>query len=271
MVQDPFQPVGQPGHGNVGLHDRLRRVRARVIARKGREQAVAGDESQQMPARIQHREFVLGGVDHRLCHCVQRVPGRQRFKTGDHRVPRHQPPRHRPHGDILALGIGGHEDKDRDQHQHRVAGTEPQIAEQKGHDLPGRGRDPRRLHPVHHQAQRGAEHPPAIHGKGRDQVEQGQEQVDQRQPAQEIGRGAVQLRQVIHPGFRAQQRQHQPDHHVDRRSRQRHGDLVGGLFRHPLQPRQPADRQQRDVGRADAIATRGQRMAVFMRHHAGKR
>ena len=64
--------------------------------------------------------------------------------------------------------------------------------------------------------------------------------------------------------------QHDGDDDVHRRAGERHHDLLAGLFRHALQPRQAADRQERDVRRLDAVAPRRQRMAEFVRHHAGE-
>ena len=62
--------------------------------------------------------------------------------------------------------------------------------------------------------------------------------------------------------------QHQRDHEVDRRPRQRHEDFLARLLRHALQRRQTADRQQRDVRRADAVAARGKHMPELVQQHA---
>ena len=43
-----------------------------------------------------------------------------------------------------------------------------------------------------------------------------------------------------------------------------------GLLRNARQPRQAADRQERDVGRGDAVAARGERVAEFVQHDAGE-
>ena len=58
------------------------------------------------------------------------------------------------------------------------------------------------------------------------------------------------------------------DGEVDRRAGQRHGDLLARVARHRVEQRDAADRQQRDVPRADAVAAGRQRVAVFVQQHA---
>ena len=57
---------------------------------------------------------------------------------------------------------------------------------------------------------------------------------------------------------------------VHRRPGQRHHDLLAGLLRHALHGGDAADRQQRDVGRADAVAARGPDVPELVQHHAGE-
>ena len=60
------------------------------------------------------------------------------------------------------------------------------------------------------------------------------------------------------------------DDDVDGRPGEGDHDLLARLFRHALQPRQAADRQERDVGRADTVEPRRECVAVFVRDDAGE-
>ena len=68
-----------------------------------------------------------------------------------------------------------------------------------------------------------------------------------------------------------EQDEHRRDDHVHRRTGERHDDLLARIFRHALKAGEPANRKQRDVRRADAVAARGERVAELMRHDAGEK
>ena len=58
------------------------------------------------------------------------------------------------------------------------------------------------------------------------------------------------------------------DHHVHQRPGDRDDQFLRRLFRNALQPRHAADRQQRDVGRLDAVAPRREDVAELVQQHA---
>ena len=58
------------------------------------------------------------------------------------------------------------------------------------------------------------------------------------------------------------------DHQVHRRAGQGDDDLLARVPRNRFEQRQPADRQQGDAARPDAVPPRGQRMAVLVQQHA---
>ena len=64
--------------------------------------------------------------------------------------------------------------------------------------------------------------------------------------------------------------QHERDRHVHQRAGDGDDELLARLLRDALEPRQPADRQQRHVGRCDPVVAGGEDVAEFMRHHAGE-
>ena len=60
------------------------------------------------------------------------------------------------------------------------------------------------------------------------------------------------------------------DDHVDGRSGQSHPQFLQRFVRHPFQPRQTTNGQQRDVPCLDAVSRRHERVAEFVQHDARK-
>ena len=58
------------------------------------------------------------------------------------------------------------------------------------------------------------------------------------------------------------------DRDIHRRAGERDDQLLARLFRHPLEPRDAADRQQRDVRRIDAEGLRRDGVAELVQQHA---
>ncbi len=170
--------------------------------------------------------------------------------------------------DVAGLPAGGEEDEYGHQHQQRIA-HQSEKPEEHRQPLPDRGCDARGARIAHPDRQQGPQHAAAIHGKRRDQVEDEEHHVGGGDPA---GQGRLRLLELGHlrqvEAGSQHDDQHQRDDEVDGGTGQRHHDLLAGLFRHALQRGDAADRQQRDIGGADAVAAGGKHMAELVQHDA---
>ena len=113
------------------------------------------------------------------------------------------------------------------------------------------------------------QHPPAVHRKCRDHVEQSKKQIHRREAIDERDLGALDAGEIAHVEMRTgDENEAEGDRDIDQRSRDRDQEFLLRLFRNALQPSQPADRQQRHVRRRDAEGARGEDVTKFVRHHA---
>jgi hypothetical protein len=125
------------------------------------------------------------------------------------------------------------------------------------------------LYSMNHREQ-GAQHAAAVHGEGRDHVEDHHEDVPHHELLKEVPRFEEVVAGIELSVDAEAQIDRCGDDHIYQRTADRDDELLRGLARHAFQPRHAADGQQRDVRRADAVTTRGQDMPELMQHHAGE-
>src|SRR5260370_38589824 len=96
--------------------------------------------------------------------------------------------RHGANGHEMRLRGGGeiNEDDDEDEDQQRVA-EQAEKPEREGNPLTDRRRDLGRSYITKPRREQRAQHTPAIHREGGNQVEQGEEQIDLAKPIDEAG------------------------------------------------------------------------------------
>ena len=180
------------------------------------------------------------------------------------------PPRRLAHADVAGLAGRRQVDEDGDEDEEDVAAHQAEEAEGEGEPLADARRHLGRPPAAHAEGEQGAQHPAAVHREGRDQVEQHQPDVDRGEPRQEARRRLLDVGDGGEVEMGAERDQHRRDDDVDQRPGDGDDDLLGRVLRHARQARQPADGQQRDVRRGDAVAARGERMAEFVQHDAGE-
>jgi hypothetical protein len=118
---------------------------------------------------------------------------------------------------------------------------------------------------------RGPKDPAAIHRKGRDHVEDGQKQVDRREPCNEpLARIVDRAKGRKAVAGAEKKRQAGPDDDVHRGTGKGDCDLLRRGFGYLLEPRHTANRQERDVRGAHTEAARHEGMTELMGDHAGK-
>ena len=129
----------------------------------------------------------------------------------------------------------------------------------------------RRAGVTHRHGQQRAQHAPAVHREGRDEVEQHQRNVHRRELGEHLDAGPLQVLEVFELRVAAQDEdEHHRDHHVDQRAGDGHNQLLPRLVGHPLKACHPANRQQRDVRCVDAKGARGQGVAELVQQHAAE-
>ncbi len=128
----------------------------------------------------------------------------------------------------------------------------PKKAEQERHPLADRSRDFGGSHVAEPARQQRAQHSPAVHRKGGDQVEHREEQVDDGKPVDHPDVLRVKRGEVIGTEMgTADHDQKQSDDDVDCGARDSNQKFLTGLFRNALEPRHASNRQQDHVRRTD--------------------
>ena len=157
-------------------------------------------------------------------------------------------------------------DEERDEHQEGV-GEQPHEAEQHGHRLADPRRDLRGPEVVHPEGQQAPQDAPAIHGESGKQVEHRETHVDPEQLIQEAAADPDHLAVGCEPLAQLEyDKQDGREHHVHRRARKGHQQLLLRVLRHAVQPGDSTDRQQRDVACRDAEPPGGQRVSELVEH-----
>ena len=137
--------------------------------------------------------------------------------------------------------------------------------------LPGARGDPGGLVEGHAKGQHRAQNAAAIHGIGRQQVEQKQQQIAQGDALGQVGIGW--LDQFLerhkaspgsHPGG-----QSGGDEEIHQRPRQRDGQFLARI-RLAFRPRDPADGVHHDFQRANTVVLRHQRVTELVQQHRGE-
>ena len=184
---------------------------------------------------VQHGKILLRAREQKLNTISQCSVGWQGMEISEHGITHPQVSRGLLLGDTGSLLARGHKNEKTDEQQHGLKRVVQQHVDGHHHGdaLPDRSRPPCGGAVLHEHGEYGAQHPPPVHGKRRNQVE---------------------------------------DHHddIDQGAADGHDQLLRRLARHSLQPRHAANGQQRDVRCANAVASCGQHMAKLMQHHARK-
>ncbi len=270
QLQRGFEPRQARYRGDAAGH-RLDHRRRRAGFRQRRDHGVAREHAAQLAAAVDHREFVLRRSEQELRRVADRRLRPERLEAGDHGVADAEMPRHVLEPDHLRLRRRGEIDEDGDEDEQRIAPYETGEAEDEGECLADPRGDVRRLPARIPDREHGAEHPSAVHRKGRNEIEEDEEDVHRGEPDEEAETRIVEPLQRGEVEMRVQNEdQDRGDDDVHRRPGERDQDFLTRVLRHALEPREPADRQKRDVRRADAVAPRRQRMAELVRDHAGE-
>ena len=107
----------------------------------------------------------------------------------------------------------------------------------------------------------------AVHWEGRQHVEHGQHDVHPQQLVQETAADLHRLSDSCQTLAQSQPHvDRRREDNVDGRSGERHHELLSRIVGHPLQPGHAANRQQRDIPRRNAVASRGECMSQFVEH-----
>jgi hypothetical protein len=175
-------------------------------------------------------------------------------------------PQDRPRERSAGLGRCSHPHEQRDEHQEGIAEQSDETEHQR-QPLTDVGRDLGGPHVVHPHGQHGAQSPPAVHRKARDDIEDGQGDVHPQELRQEIAADPLDVAPRRRCHDTGEQR---GQGHVDRRARQRDDQLLLRVSRHPLQSRHATDWQERHVAGANAVVPGGQCMAELVEHDDGK-
>src|SRR5918995_1374577 len=159
QVADAGVPLGRVGSG----HDLLAR-----------------DHANELPALVHHGEVLLVAVDDRVKNLSEGVVRRNGLGAGlgTHHVRDSQPARLFPLSDHLGLSVCAEEDEDGDEGEQEVAAEQPYQEEGESEELPHPRSD--LCGPECPQAgcERSPQHPPAVQGKGGDEVEECQDYIE---------------------------------------------------------------------------------------------
>ena len=164
--------------------------------RTAREDVVARQQSGRLAERVDDREFVLRRRQQRVDRLAEIGVDRDRREARLHRVADAHPLERLLRGAHLRLGGRGDIDEDGDEQEQRIA-EQAEKPEAEGEGLADPCRDlgrPRAADP--HRQQR-MQHSPAVHRKGRDQIEDGEKDVGDRETPDEREVRIVDLRQVV--------------------------------------------------------------------------
>ncbi len=168
---------------------------------------------------------------------------RQRGKLCHHGVGDRHPTRSRAQRDHVPLGRGREIDEYGDEDQDRI-GHQPDKAKREGDELTNGSSNLSCAYVTETGRQQGTKHPPAIHWKCRDHVEQRQKKIDRCEAIDERDARIVYRRGCVHLQVGTEQiHQYARDHDVDQRPCDRDQELFPRLFRNAFQLRHAAYRQ----------------------------
>ena len=173
--------------------------------------------------------------------------------------------------DVAGFALRGKKDEDGDEDQEWTAVEEAEKPENESQPLADAGGDLGRPPPAEAEGEERAQDTPAVHRKGGDEVEQDEGDVGAGHPGEEAVGRVIEMRHRagIEGGAEREVEDERYDQ-IDQRPGEGDDDLFRRLVGHARQPCQPADRQEGDVRRRDAVAARRQRMAELVEEDAGE-
>lgn len=265
------------GHGRMHARD----IHAHGVAREAfrarfaqrHDEIVAREQAMHFALGIHDGKLVLRSAEQRLDGLIQRGVERERAEVRDHRG-------FHAHagGDGFHLGDRRFafraeidEDGDEDEHRvHRILHERPE-AEGEGARLADAGGNVRGARVIHAHGERGAEDASAVHGKGRDEIEKDEADIYDEQVHRHTRADMADSVQVSKAaGDLEIKGEHGGDSDIDERASDGDDDFLDRVIGHALKPREAADREQRNIRRANAVAACGKGVAEFVQEHAAE-
>ena len=225
---------------------------------------MARQNSRHLPGFIEHRKIVLRRGEQRVDCFLQGRALWKRTKFAHHRARNRKATRNIAHlRERRFLGCAD-VNKQRDEEQKRIR-KQTDESKHECATLADAGGDLGRARITQARREQCTQNAAAIHRKSRKQIKEKQNNIY----CQEDIIQAAFCRRRINERAASKQKTERNDQ-VHRRTRRCDDQFLDRLFRHALQTRDPADRQQRNIRRVDAKGLRGKGMTEFVQNDAHK-